>query len=314
MKAIVYQKRGAPEKLILKEVDKPVPGEYEILVQIHATSLNAADYRSMQMGIIPKSKIFGADVAGVVQSVGSKVTFFKPGDAVVGELSNAGFGGLAQYVAANEKNFVLKPEKISFEDAATLPLAGLTALVGLRDKGKLQKGDELLLVGSAGGVGTYALQLARFFGARITAVCSARNAEQSLTLGADEVIDYTMTDFTTLSKRFDLVLAVNGNRSLLSYYNMLKPGGRYVMVGGALSQVFQSLLLGWLFSFGSRKVTALTFKPQRDDLQFLTKLMDEGYLQAVIDRRYPLEETATAFNYLLEGHARGKVLVNVLEA
>ncbi|MBN2805954.1 MAG: NAD(P)-dependent alcohol dehydrogenase [Prolixibacteraceae bacterium] len=311
MKAIVYQKRGTPEKLILKEVEKPVPGDHEILVKIHATSLNAADYRSMQMGLIPKRKIFGADVAGIVEAVGPKVTLFNDGDAVMGDLSNAGFGGLAQYVTADEKVFVHKPENISFDAAAALPLAGLTALVGLRDRGKLQKGEEFLLVGSAGGVGTYALQLAKFFGARVTAVCSTHNVEQTLKLGADEVIDYNTTDFTTLPGCYDLVLAVNGNRSLRSYYKMLKPGGRYVMVGGSFRQIFQALLLGWLYSFGSRKMTALSFKPLRDDLRFLAQLMHEGYLQAVIEKHYPLDETVAAFKYLRQGHARGKVVIHL---
>lgn len=311
MKAIVYQKRSSSEKLVLKEVEKPVPGEKEVLVKVYASSLNAADYRSMQMGIIPKSKIFGADVAGVVEATGANVTLFNVGDAVMGDLSNAGFGALAQYVAADEKLLVHKPELISFEEAAAMPLAGLTALVALRDKGQVKKGETLLLVGSAGGVGTYALQLAKFYGVRVSAVCSARNAKQSLDLGAGEVIDYAQTDFTRLDKRFDLVVAVNGKRSLRSYYKMLKPGGRYVMVGGALSQVFQALLLGWLFSFGSRKVKALSFKPRRDDLLFLARLMNEGHLRAIIDRHYPLEETAAAFTYLREGHARGKVVITV---
>lgn len=311
MKAMVYQKRGAPGKLLLKEVEKPVPGEHEVLVKIYASSLNAADYRSMQMGIIPRRRIFGADVAGIVEAKGAKVTLFKVGDAVMGDLSNAGFGALAQYVAVNEKVLVPKPESISFEEAAAIPLAGLTALVALRDKGKVKKGETLLLVGSAGGVGTYALQLATFYGARVSAVCSARNAKQSLDLGAGEVIDYAQTDFTRLDKRFDLVVAVNGKRSLRSYYKMLKPGGRYVMVGGALSQVFQALLLGWLFSLGSRKVKALSFRPRRDDLLFLARLTNEGHLRSIIDRSYRLEESAAAFSYLRQGHARAKVVITL---
>lgn len=311
MKAIVYHKKGAPQKLMLKEVDKPVPGDCEILVKIHAASLNAADYRSMQMGSIPKSKIFGADVAGIVEAVGTEVQFFKPGDAVLGDLSNAGFGGLAEYVCAHEKYFVLKPEKVSYEEAAALPLAGLTALVGLRDKGKLRDGEHLLLAGSAGGVGTYALQLAKFFGARVTAVCSTRNVEQTLKLGADEVLDYAQTDFAALPGLYDLVLAVNGNRPLRTYLKVLKPGGRYVMIGGGYRQIFEALLLGWLFSLGSKKAMALNFKPRRDDLLFLARLLEEGYLKPVIDRILPLEETALGFDYLQQGHASGKVVIRI---
>lgn len=311
MKAIVYLKNGSPEKLILQEVEQAAPGKYEILLKVKACSLNAADYRSMKMGVIPKSKIFGADVAGIVEAVGEAVCLFKPGDAVIADLSNAGFGGLAEYVCAHEKHFVLKPDNVSFETAAALPLAALTALAGLRDKGKLQKGEKVLLVGSAGGVGTFALQLARYFGARITAVCSARNAEQALKLGADTVVDYAHTHFTSLNERFDLVLAVNGNHSLRSYFKMLKPGGRYVMIGGGYRQIFEALLLGWLFSLGSRKAMALNFKPQRDNLAFLAKLLENNHLKPVIEKVLSLEETAQGFEFLMKGHASGKVVIRI---
>ena len=241
MKAVLYDKKGSPEKLSLHEIDKPVPADDEVLIRVHAVSLNAADYRSMKMGIIPKRKIFGADVAGRIESVGKNTSVFKPGDEVMGDLASFGFGGLAEYVTAPERALVLKPGQVSFEEAATLPLAGITALQALRNKGNIQKGQKVLIVGSAGSVGPFAVQIAKYFGAEVTGVCSTKNISQTLSIGADYVIDYTKEDFWKSNDRYNLILGINGNYPLFAYKRTLTPSGRYVMVGGSLSQIFKSL-------------------------------------------------------------------------
>jgi NADPH:quinone reductase-like Zn-dependent oxidoreductase len=311
MKAVVYNKSN-PDKLVYCEIDKPVPGENEVLIEVHAVSLNAADYRSLKMGLIPKRKIFGADIAGRIESVGKNISLFKAGDEVMGDLANYGFGGLAGYVTAPEKFLIHKPVQISFEEAASLPMAAVTALQGLRNKAGVKKGDKVLVVGSAGGVGTFAVQLAKYFEAEVTAVCSTKNILQTLSLGADHVIDYTSGDFTKSVKRYDIILGINGNYSLSSYRRCLAPGGTYVMIGGSLSQIFKSLLFGRILSFGSKKMRSLAAKQNKTDLEFLTSLLAQGSIKPVIDRRYPLERTAEAMNYLKQGHSGGKVLINIV--
>ena len=311
MKAIIYIKKGLPDKLIYSDVEKPRPNDNEVLIKILAVSANAADYRSMRMGFIPKRRIFGADIAGKVESVGKKIQQFKPGDEVIGDLSDYGFGGFAEYAVAPEKALIQKPAKILFEAAAALPLAAITALQALRDKGNIQKGQNILIVGSGGGVGTFAVQLAKYFGSMVTAVCSTTNVEQTNTLGADYVIDYTKEDFTKSNRCYDLIIAVNGNRSLFAYKRTLNPNGIYVMVGGALWQIFKSILFGWLMSFGSKKMRFLAAKSNQMDLEFIVKLVENGKIKPVIDRRYSLDKTAEAMRYLGEGHARGKVIINV---
>ena len=311
MKAVVYNKKGVPDRLIYCDVEKPVPNDNEVLIKIVAASVNAADYRSMSMGIIPKRGIFGADIAGRVESAGKNIRQFKPGDEVTGDLASYGFGGFAEYTVAPEKALVLKPAKLSFEDTAALPLAALTALQALRNKGKIRKGQKVLISGSGGGVGTYAVQLAKYYGAEVTAVCSTKNVEQSVSLGADYVIDYTREDFTKSKKCYDIILAVNGNRPLSAYRRILNPNGIYVMIGGALPQIFKSLLFGWLMSFGSKKMLSLATKANQKNLEFIVKMAEDGKIKPVIDRRYPLDKTADAIHYLSEGHARGKVVINV---
>jgi len=311
MKAVVYNKKGSPEKLIYCDVDKPVPNDNEVLIKIHAVSVNAADYRSMKMGLIPKRKIFGADIAGRVESVGNNIQQFKPGDEVMGDLAKFGFGGFAEYVTAPEKALIIKPAKISFEEGAALPMAALTALQALRDKGNIQKGQKVLIVGSAGGVGTFAVQLAKYFDTEVTGVCSLNNALQTSSLGADYVVDYTKEDFTKSNMRYNLIIAINGNYSILGYKKTLASNGIYVMVGGSISQIFKSLLFGWSLSFGSKKMRTVTAKANKNDLEFLTKLTEDGKIKPVIDRRYTLEKTADAMRYLSEGHARGKVIINI---
>jgi NADPH:quinone reductase-like Zn-dependent oxidoreductase len=311
MKAVLYNKKGSPEKLSLHEIDKPVPNDNEVLIRVHAVSLNAADYRSMKMGIIPKRRIFGADVTGVIESAGKNTSVFKPGDEVMGDLASFGFGGLAGYVTAPERALILKPEKVSFEEAATLPLAGMTALQALRNKGNIQKGQKVLIVGSAGSVGPYAVQLAKYFGAEVTGVCSSKSMSQTLSIGADYVIDYTKEDFLNGNERYDLILGINGNYPLFAYRRTLTSHGRYVMVGGSLSQIFKSLLFGWVLSTGSKKMISLSAKPDKQDLKFLAGLLEKGIIKPVIDRRYTLDKTADAMNYLSQGHSTGKVIITV---
>lgn len=313
MKAVVYNKKGNPDKLIFCDTDKPVPDDDEVLIKVHAVSLNAADYRSMKMGLIPKRKIFGADIAGSVESAGIKISLFKPGDEVMGDLASFGFGGLAEYVTAPERALIIKPEQISFEEGATLPMAALTALQALRDKGQIKKGHRVLIVGSSGGVGTFAVQLAKYFGAEVTGVCSSKNVQQTLSLGADHVIDYTTEDFTRRNERYDIIIGINGNYPLLAYKRILNSDGRFVMVGGSLSQIFKSLLLGWLMSFGSRKIRSLAAKAKKADLEFVADLLMRGIIRPVIDRQYSLDKAPEAMGYLSKGHSTGKVVIKIAE-
>lgn len=311
MKAVVFNKKALPDKLVYCDIEKPVPNDNEVLVKIMAVSVNAADYRSMKMGLIPKKKIFGADIAGIVESAGKNIQQFKPGDEVIGEIADHGFGGFADYALAPEKLLVRKPSKITFEDAAALPMAALTALQALRDKGNIEKGHQVLIIGSGGGVGTFAVQLAKYFDATVTAVCSSKNVEQTKKLGADEVIDYTQENFTKRSSSYDIILAVNGNYPLLACKRILNPKGSYVMIGGALSQIFKAILFGWVMSLGSKKIRFLAAKPKQQDLEFIAMLANEGKIKPVIDKYYPLDKTAEAMQYLAEGHAKGKVVIKV---
>jgi NADPH:quinone reductase-like Zn-dependent oxidoreductase len=311
MKAIVYNKKNYPDKLVCGEVIKPVPTDSEVLIKVHAVSLNAADYRSMKMGIIPKGKIFGADIAGRIETAGKNVTLFKPGDEVLGDLASFGFGGLAEYVTAPERALIIKPPRISFEDGATLPMAAMTALQALRDKGNIQKGQKVLIVGSAGGVGTFAIQLAKYFGAEVTGVCSSKNVRQTLSLGADFVIDYSKEEFSKMDKRYDIILGINGDYPLTAYRKTLISNGTYVMVGGSLAQIFKSLVFGRILSFGSKKMKSLAAKANKTDLEFLVNLLDKGIIKPVIDRRYSLDKTAEAMNYIKQGHSPGKVVINM---
>ncbi|WP_139827916.1 NAD(P)-dependent alcohol dehydrogenase [Marivirga sericea] len=311
MKAVVYNKKYSPYKLRISEIGKSIPSVNEVLVKVISVSLNAADYRSLKIGIIPKKKIFGSAVSGTIESVGRNVRQFKAGDAVVGDLTDFKFGGLAEYTAAAEKAFTLKLANTSFEDAVTLPVAATTALQALREKGKIHAGQKVLIVGSAGGVGTSAIQLAKYFGAKVTAVCSSKNVAQSIDLGADKVIDYTKTDFTKGSDRYDLILAINGNYPLLGYRRILNSNGTYVMVGGTLGQVLKSIFFGWLFSFGGKKMKTLSAKADQEDLAYLVQLLDEGKFNAIIHKRYTLDEAAEAMDDLSKGHCPSNVVINI---
>ncbi len=323
MKAIVYTQYGSPDVLHLAEVEKPAIKEDEVLVKVHAASVNAADWhlltadiflvRLMAGGVLkPKNTILGADVAGRVEAVGRNVKQFRPGDEVFGDVFGHGGGSFAEYVAAPESVLVLKPANLSFEQAAAVPLAAVTALQGLRDKGQIQPGQKVLIQGAAGGVGTFAVQIAKAFGAEVTAVCSTRNGGQARSLGADQVIDYTQEDFTRSGQQYDLILAVNGYHPLGAYKRALTPGGIYVMAGGSPAQMFQALLLGpWLSMIGNRKMGGVSAKSNPKDLEIIKELLEAGKVVPVIDRCYPLSETAEAFRYLGAGHARGKVVVTM---
>jgi NADPH:quinone reductase-like Zn-dependent oxidoreductase len=312
MKAVIYNKRHPTDKFLYTDVEKPSPVDSEVLVKVHAVSVNAADYRSMKMGIIPKRKVFGADIAGTIESVGKEVTLFSPGDEVFADLSGSGFGGFAEYAVAPEKQLALKPGNLSFAETAALPLASVTALQAIRDKGMISKGQHILIIGSSGGVGTYAIQLAGYFGAEVTAVCSTRNTQQALTLGADHVIDYTKENIFGKGRKFDIILAVNGNYPLLKCKGLLKKNGIYVMVGGTLKQIFKALVFGRFLSFGSKKIRALAAKPNSEDLGFIAKLAEERQIKPVIEIIYPLEKTAEAMRYAANGHAKGKVVILVI--
>ncbi len=323
MKAIVCTKYGPPDVLQLKEVEKPAPKDDEVLIQVHAASVNAADWhlltadiflvRIMGQGLLtPKNTILGADIAGRVEAVGRNVKQFQPGDEVFGDLSACGRGGFAEYVCASENALVVKPTSLSFEEAAAVPMAAVTALQGLRDKGQIKPGQKVLIHGASGGVGTFAVQIAKAFGAQVTAVCSTRNVDMARSLGVDQVIDYTREDFTRNGQQYDLILAVNGYHPIFAYRRALSPTGRYVMTGGSGAQLFQAMLLGpWISMTGSKKMGNLLAKPNQKDLVFVKELLEAGKVKPVIDRRYPLSKAAEALRYLGEGHARGKVVITV---
>lgn len=313
MKAVVFDRKSRPDKLVFRDVENPLPNDDEVLIRVHAVALNAADYRSMKLGMIPKKKIFGADIAGRVESAGRNISGFKPGDKVIGDLSDHGFGGLAEYVTAPEKALIIKPPNVTFEEAAALPVAALTALQALRDKAGVKNGHKVLIVGSAGGVGTFAIQLAKYFGAEATGVCSAKNVLQTTALGADRAIDYAREDFTQSGILYDAILGINGNYPLSSYMKCLAPNGTCVILGGGLSQILKALFFRWAFSGGSKKLKFLAAKMNTEDLKFLAGLLESGTIKSVIDRRYTLDKAIEAMNYLKQGHASGKVVIRVAQ-
>ncbi|MEE9224982.1 MAG: NAD(P)-dependent alcohol dehydrogenase [Bacteroidota bacterium] len=323
MKAIVYQKYGSPDVLELKEVEKPTPKDNEVLTKVHAASANAADWhlvrgdpfllRLMGFGLLkPKNKILGADIAGRVEAVGRNVKQFQPGDEVFGDTTECGWGGFAEYVCASENALVLKPASMTFEEVAAVPLAAVTALQGLRDKGQIQLGQKVLINGASGGVGTFAVQIAKSFGAEVTGVCSTRKLDMVRSIGADQVIDYTQEDFTKNGQRYDLILDIAAYRSFLDYKRALSPNGIYVMAGGSTARFFQVMFLGpWISMTGSKKMGNLMAKPNKKDLAFMKELLEAGKVVPVIDRRYTLSETAEAIRYLEKGHAKGKVVITL---
>jgi len=323
MKAIVCTKYGLPDVLKIEEVPKPIPGDDEVLVEVHAASVNYSTTafvtgkpfaaRLMGGGILkPKHRIPGAEVAGRVEAVGRNVKQFQPGDEVFGDLSACGRGAFAEYVSVPEKALALKPAGITFEEAAAVPEAAVVALQGLRDKGQIQPGQKVLINGASGGIGTFAVQIAKSFGAEVTGVCSTRNLDMVRSIGADQVIDYTQEDFTKSGQRYDLILATAGYRSIFDYQRALSPRGTYVCTGGSMAQIFQALLLGPFISMtGSRKMGGMMLNINQEDLVFMKELLEAGKVVPVIDRRYPLSEVAEALRYYEERHSRGKVVITV---
>jgi NADPH:quinone reductase-like Zn-dependent oxidoreductase len=320
VKAIVYENYGSPDMLKREEVQKPVPSDDEVLVKVYAASLNAGDWHVMRGELLhrlagtgllkPKKKILGDDVAGQVEAVGRNVKQFKPGDSVFGTCN---YGAYAEYVCAPQVDWLaMIPPGISYEEAAAVPIAAITALQGLRDKGQIQAGQKVLINGASGGVGTFAVQIAKSFGGEVTAVCSTRKVEMVRSIGADHVIDYTREEFTRSGKHYDLIFAVGGHHPISTYRRALSPEGTYVCVGGSASQYFQALLLGPLISMvGSETMGVVMPRPNQKDLAFLIELVKAGKVAPVIDRRYPLSEVPDALRHLEEGHAQGKVVISV---
>ncbi len=321
MKAIVCTKYGSPEVLQLKEVEKPTPKDNEALVKVHAASLNAADLETLRgvfvirIGGLPKPmyKILGSDIAGRVEAVGRSVKQFQPGDEIWGDLSAYGFGTFAEYVSVPENALRLKPASMTFEEAAAVPTAAVVALQNLRGKRPIQPGQKVLINGAGGGVGTFAVQLAKYFGAEVTGVDSTRKLDMLRSIGADQVIDYTQEDFTKSGGRYDLILDVVVHRSIFDYKLALSPKGICVFVGGSMTRVFLNMFLGLLISMtGSKKMGIVMWKPnKKEDLVLLEELFEVGKVVPVIDRRYPLSEVPEALRYLEEGHAKGKVVITL---
>ena len=322
MKAIVYHKYGSPDVLKLTEIDTPAPQDDEVLIRVQAASVNAYDWHMLKAdpflirlmaGLFrPKHKILGVDVAGRVEAVGGNVKQFRPGDEVFGDVSARGGGGFAEYICARESILALKPARLTFEEAAAVPMAAVTALQGLRDKGNIQPGQKVLINGASGGVGTFAVQIAKSFGAEVTAVCSTRNLDMARSIGADHVIDYTQENFARSGQRYDQIFVANGYHPIRDYKRALNPKGICVVAGGSMAQVFQVMLLGpWMSMTGSRKMVNYVARPSQKDLVFMTELLEAGKVKPVIDRRYPLSEVAEAIRYLDEEHARGKVVITV---
>jgi NADPH:quinone reductase-like Zn-dependent oxidoreductase len=322
MKAIIYTKYGPPDVLEMKEIAKPAPKDNEVLIKVNAASLNAADWHLLRAdpflarlfaGLFkPKFNILGADIAGRVEAAGRNVKQFQPGDEVFGDIAGCGWGGLAEYVCANENYLALKPSNLSLEESAAVPLAAVTALQAIRDKGNIKPGQTVLINGASGGVGTYAVQIAKSFGAEVTAVCSTGKLDTVRSLGADHAIDYTKEDFTKNGKLYDLIIGANGYHPIKEYRSSLSSNGTYVMTGGTGAQMFEALVQGPLISMtGKRKMGGLSAEGSQKDLLFVKGLIESGKVKPVIDKRYPLEKTADAFRYLEEGHARGKIVINI---
>ncbi|ULT57663.1 NAD(P)-dependent alcohol dehydrogenase [Neobacillus drentensis] len=322
MKAIVYDRYGPPDVLQLKEVEKPEPKENQVLVKIQAASLNYGNLVLLKgepflarfaFGLLkPKYTIPGGDIAGQVEAVGKEVKQFQSGDEVFGDLSGCGWAGFAEYVSVPENALALKPGNLSFEEAAAVPMAGVTALQSLRDKGKLQSGQKVLINGASGGVGTFAVQIAKALGAEVTGVCSPRNLAILESIGADRCLDYTKESFTEKTERFDLILGVNGGLPLSAYKRALKPNGMFVHVGGSGSQMFQALALGpWISMTGSKKMGSFLQRANQEDLIYMKELVEAGKVKPVIDRCYKLSEVRDAFRYFDEGHAQGKVVITI---
>ena len=314
MKAIVYERYGSPDVLEVRDIEVPSVSDDGVLVRIRAASTNPYDWHFMRgkpllmrllFGLFkPKAHGLGADLAGEVEAVGKDVTRFRLGDAVFGE----GAGAFAEYASVPERTLALKPASLTFEQAAAVPMAGLTALQGLRDGGKIQAGQKVLILGASGGVGTFAVQIAKSFGAEVTGVCSTKNVEMVRSIGADHVVDYTREDFTRGETRYDLMLDTVGNRSLRECRRVLTPKAVYVSISGAMAHLLGTSMLK---PFVSQDIEIPVAKRNKADLEILSGLIEVGKVTPVIDRTYPLNEVPAAIRYLETGHARGKIVITV---
>jgi len=330
MKAIILKKYGSPDYLELIEVEKPVPKDNEVLIKINAASVNSWDkdiilgipfVNRMEFGIRqPKARIMGIDIAGEVEQVGSKVKDLHEGDEIFGDISGCGMGAFAQYVCVPGEILALKPERMPFEEAAAIPHTGVLALQGLRDKGGIEEGHKILINGAGGGSGTFAVQIAKLFRAEVTCVDTSAKFDMLRSVGADHVIDYTKEDFAGQGLVYDLILDVLTFRPISDYKRVLGPGGKYIMLGGgSYSRVFQNSILGLMISLKEnlfrgkkgRRMGLMMHKPNREDLQYLAGLFEEGKIAPVIDKTYRLSEAGEAFRYYMENLAHGKVIITM---
>jgi len=317
MKAIVQDRYGSPDGLKLREIAKPFAGETQVLVRVRAASVNAADWHLMQrlphligrMLGMPSSRVRGGDLAGQVEAVGKNVTRFTPGDEVFG----VGIGAFAEYATAFEDRLAPKPRNLTFEQAAAIPVAGCSALQGLRDKGQVQAGQSVLIYGAGGGVGTFAVQIAKWLGARVTAVTSTRNVDLMRSIGADQVIDYTREDFTQRGERYEVLFDIGANRSYADWQRVLAPSGKLVLCGApsGLGAALWSLVKAQLLPRGRSQRIGFLARVRHDDLVVLKELVEAGKLSPVIDRQYPLSGIPDALRYLGTRQARGKVVISV---
>ncbi|WP_058309099.1 NAD(P)-dependent alcohol dehydrogenase [Gracilibacillus massiliensis] len=322
MKAIVYEKYGSTDVLKLREVDNPVIEDHQVQVRIHAASLNYGNLlmvkgkplvARLSYGLLkPRHVIPGGDIAGEVEAVGKAVKQFRAGDKVFGDLANFGWGGFAEYVSVSEHALSIKPSNLSYEEAAAIPTAGVTALQALRDKGNIQADQKVLIYGASGGVGSFAVQISKLFGAEVTGVCSTRNTGLLKKLGADHVIDYKKESFHSYKHKYDRILAVNGYQPLSRYLHALSPKGIFVHVGGSGGQMVQAMMLGPIISrFTTKKVKSHIQQQSQTDLIFLKDLAEAGKINLFIDKHYSLAEVPEAFHYYEQGHAQGKIVIKM---
>ncbi|MCK4738636.1 MAG: NAD(P)-dependent alcohol dehydrogenase [Deltaproteobacteria bacterium] len=322
MKAIVYERYGSPDVLELKEVEKPTPKDYEVLVKIYAASINSWDFDLLRGvpflnrlfgGLLkPKHKILGADVAGRVEAVGKDVKILKVGDEVYGDLCKSGWGAFAEYVSAPEDALAKKPAGLTFEEAAAVPQAAVIALQGFQDKGQVYEGQKVLINGAGGGAGTFSVQLAKLFGAKVTGVDSVGKLDTMRSIGADAVIDYTKVDYTKTGERYDLIIDHAAYHSISDYRRVLNPKGIFTLVGGSTVLVFKTIFFGLLISMVSnKKMGVQIYKPKKKDLDFLREKLETGKLKPVIDKTYPLNETSKALRYFGTGDVKGKLVITI---
>lgn len=322
MKAMTWGDYNALDQIGIVDVVVPIPKPNQVLVHVHASSINSWDWEVIIASYLinriehfftGKYTILGADVAGVVEAVGSRVTRFKVGDEVYGDIASQRWGGFAEFVAVNETNLCIKPANLSFVQAAAVPQSGILALQGIRDKGRLQSGESVLINGASGGSGSFAVQLAKQIGAEVTAVCRTSKIDLVQSLGADHVLDYIQEDFTQSDKQYDLILDIQGHHPFSDYPRVMKPNGRYVIVGGADRLVFRVIWQSLMSKlFGGPDMSLLMHKANRG-LDELGEMLEQGVIKPVVDRIYPLDEIQQAFRYYAEGNARGKVVISIVE-